>query len=215
MCAAGKDVEGSEVDERCAVVNDDARVLKADEGDEQADAGGNGRLDRGGNGVEDHLAQAGDGQQDEDDAVDQNQNQRVCVAQAEAEADRVDKECVQAHAGGLRQRQVGQEADQDGADDGGNRGRDVDRAVADRAEACEHAGVDHQNVGHRHERGNTGHDLCPDGRTVFLQVESFLHGEISFSLILLRIPAQLFREYHSILSRKKTEGRSLSKITKR
>ena len=106
-------------------------------------------------------------------------------------------------------------ADQDRADDGRDRGRNVDGAVADGAEVCEHTGVDHQNVGHRHERGNTGHDLCPDGRTVFLQVESFLHGEISFSLILLRIPAQLFREYHSILSRKKTEGRSLSKITKR
>ena len=173
--AAGKDVEGSEVDERCAVVNDDARVLKADEGDEQADAGGNGRLDRGGNGVEDHLAQAGDGQQDEDDAIDQNQNQRVCVAQAEAEADRVDKECVQAHAGRLRQRQVRQKADQDRADDGRDGGRDVDRAVADRAEACEHAGVDHQNVGHRHEGGDTGHDLCPDGGSMLLQVKSFLH----------------------------------------
>ena len=172
----GEYVEGSEVDERCAVVNDDARVLKADEGDEQADAGGNGRLDRSGNGLENRLAQAGDSQQDENDAIDQNQNQRVCVAQAESfTADSKDKKCVQTHAGRLRQRQVRQKADQDRADDGRDCSRDVDRIECYALKAGKHVGVDHQNVGHRHEGGNTGHDLCPDGGSMLLQVKSFLH----------------------------------------
>ncbi len=45
--------------------------------------------------------------QDEDNAVNQNENQRVRVAEAEGEADGADEECVQTHAGSLRQRQVG------------------------------------------------------------------------------------------------------------
>ena len=178
---AGEDVEGREIDERCAVVHDDTGVLQADERDEQADTGGDRGLDSGRDGVKDHLAQAGDGQQDEDDAVNQNENQRVCVAQAEGEADGVDEECVQAHAGRLRQRQVGQQTDENGADDGGDGGRDVDRAVADSAEAGEHTGVDHQNVGHCHEGRYTGHDLGAHGRAVFLHFKEIAHvGKPSF-----------------------------------
>ncbi len=178
---AGEDVEGREIDERCAVVHDDTGVLQADERDEQADTGGDRGLDSGRDGVKDHLAQAGDGQQDEDDAVNQNENQRVCVAQAEGEADGVDEECVQAHAGRLRQRQVGQQTDENGADDGGDGGRDVDRAVADSAEAGEHTGVDHQNVGHCHEGRHTGHDLGAHGRAVLLYLKEIAHvGKPSF-----------------------------------
>ena len=173
---AGEDVEGGEVHECCAVVDDDARVLEADEGDEQADTGGDGRLDGCRDGIEDHLAKAGDGKQNENDAVNEDENKTVRVAQAEGEADGVDKKCVQTHAGGLRQREVREKTDQNRADDGGNRGCDVDRAVAHGAEACEHAGIDHQNVGHCHEGGHTGHNLGAHGRAVFLHFKVVAHG---------------------------------------
>lgn len=172
---AGEDVEGREVDESRAVVHDDARVLQADEGDEQADTGGDGGLDRSRDGVEDHLAKTRDRQQDEHDAVNEDEHEGVRVAQAEGEADGVDKEGVQAHAGGLRQREVRQQADEDCADDGGNGGRDIDRAIAHGAEGGEHAGVDHQNIGHCHERRHTGHDLGVDGRAVLLDLKEIAH----------------------------------------
>ena len=62
------------------VAYDDTGVLHADEGNEQADTGGDGDLDGLRDGVEDDLAEAGDGQQDEDDAVDEDQNQRIGIA---------------------------------------------------------------------------------------------------------------------------------------
>ena len=205
-----QDVEGSEVDERCAVVNDDARVLKADEGDEQADASGNGRLDCGGNGVEDHLAQAGDGQQDEDDAVDQNQNQRVCVAQAKAEADRVDKECVQAHAGSQSEGLVGKESHSAHTNGGGQAGSQehaVPQLLTLSTKAREQVGVQGDDVGHRHERGQARQDLCPDGGSVLLQVKSFLH---EYSPSLCNLPRQSGPAdwmYHSTLCLRNTDVR--------
>ena len=84
-------------------VHDDARVLQTDERDEQADTGGDGHLDGVGDGVEDELAQAGDGQQDEDDAVKQHQHEGIGVAQPHADADGIDEVGVEAHAGGLRE----------------------------------------------------------------------------------------------------------------
>ena len=150
-------------------------VLQADEGDEQADTGGDGGLDRSRDGIEDHLAKTRDRQQDEHDAVNEDEHEGVRVAQAEGKADGVDKEGVQTHAGGLRQREVRQQADEDCADDGGNGGRDIDRAVAHGAEGGEHAGVDHQNIGHRHERGDARHDLGLDGRTMFFYLKETFH----------------------------------------
>ena len=172
--------EADDADQRCGVYAQ-TRVLQADERDEQADTGGDRGLDSSRDSVEDHLAKTRDGQQDEDNAVNQDENQRVCVAQAEGEADSVDKKCVQTHAGGLRQREVREKTDQNRADDGGNRGCDVDRAVADSAEAGEHTGVDHQNVGHCHEGRYTGHDLGAHGRAVFLHFKEIAHvGKPSF-----------------------------------
>ena len=168
------------MDKRCAVVHDDAGVLQTDERDEKTDTGGDCRLDGCRNGVKNHLAKTRDGQQDEHDAVDEDEHQTIRIAQTEGEADGVDKKCVQTHAGCLRQGQVCQQTDQNGADDSGNGGCDVDGAVAHGAEACEHAGVDHQNVRHCHEGGHTCHDFGAHGRAVFPHFEVVAHGEKSF-----------------------------------
>ena len=187
------------------VVDHDAGVLQADEGDEQADTGGDGRLDLVGDGVEDDLAQTGNGQQHEDDAVKQHQHQGVGIAQAQAHTHGVDEIGVEAHAGGLRQRQVGQQADEQGAHHGGNGGGHIDGTVADaqhvRAVAKgvrEHTGVDHQNVSHSHEGGDTGHDLRPDGGAFFGYMEETIHKLSPFlNCFPLRLPGATASFYHS------------------
>ena len=129
--AAGEHVERGQADERGGVAYDDTGVLHADEGNEQADTGGDSDLDGLRDGVEDDLAEAGDGQQDEDDTVDEDHDQRIGIRQPHANADRVDEVSVQAHAGRLRERQVGQQTDGYGADDGGDGSCDVDRTITD------------------------------------------------------------------------------------
>ena len=179
---AGEHVEGVQRHAGGGAVHDDARVLQTDERDEQADTGGDGHLDGVGDGVEDEFAQAGDGQQDEDDAVKQHQHEGIGVAQTHADADGIDKVGVEAHAGGLREGEVRQKADEQRADHGGDRRCDIHRTVADaediRAVAegiGKHTGVDHQNIGHRHERGDARHDLGLDGRTMFFYLKETFH----------------------------------------
>ena len=161
---AGVDVEGVEGDAGGGVAHHDAGVLEADEGDEQSDAGGDGHLDLLGDALEDQLSKAGEGEEQEDQAVHQHQHQGVGVGETHAQADGVDEVGIETHAGGLRQGQVGQEADEHGAHDGGEGGGNVDRAIGDvGAEGGEHACVDHEDVGHGHEGGESGKDLSTDG----------------------------------------------------
>ena len=188
------------------VVDHDAGVLQADEGDEQADTGGDGHLDLVGNGVEDDLAQTGDGQQHEDDAVKQHQHQGVGIAQAQAHTHGVDEIGVEAHAGGLRQRQVRQQADEQGAHHGGNGGGHINGPVADAQHVCavakgvrEHTGIDHQNVGHSHEGGDTGHDLRPDGGAFFGYMEETIHKLSPFlNCFPLRLLGAATQFYHYV-----------------
>ena len=194
---AGEHVEGVQVHAGGGIVDHDAGILQADEGDEQADTGGDGRLDLVGDGVEDDLAQTGNGQQHEDDAVKQHQHQGVGIAQAQAHTHGVDKIGVQAHSGGLRQRQIGQQADEQGAHHGGNGGGHINGPVADAQHigavakgVREHTGIDHQNVGHGHKGGDTGHDLRPDGGALFGYMEEAIHKLSPFISFPLRLPAQ-------------------------
>lgn len=119
--------------------------------------------------------------------------------------------------GGLRQGKVGKKADEDGADDGGYGGGDIDRAVADAQDIGavvegirEHAGVDHQNIGHRHEGRQAGHQLRANGRAVLLQFKEFFHFLTSFLLFLgeyipLRCIKKLVDAYVSIIQEKNPE----------
>ena len=159
------------------ILRDEADILQAEERDEQANACGDGLADGVGDGGEDLLAQAGDGQQDEDEAVNENEHKGVGVGEAEADADGINEEGVQAHAGGLCERQIRQQSDEDGADDCRDRGGNVDGAVADAEDVRsvaerigEHVGVDHEDVSHGHERGQTCQDLSSDGGAVLFSV---------------------------------------------
>ena len=111
-------------------------------------------------GFKDDFAQAGNRQQDKDQTVDENQHQRVGIGEPHAEADRIDEECVQAHAGGLCEGQVGKQADQQRAKDCGNCGCDVDRAIAHTVKVCKHPRIDHQDICHGHKRGDARNQFC-------------------------------------------------------
>ena len=69
-------------------------------------------------GQDDHLADLGDGDEDVDQAAQEHHAHGLLPAEAEAEAHGVGEERVEAHAGGLGVRHVGEQAHDQGADDG-------------------------------------------------------------------------------------------------
>ena len=130
-------------DQRRIAVDDQLGVLQADKGHEQADAHADGALQGHGNGVEDALAHVGQGQCDEDDALNKDCHQRQLPAVAHGQHDRVGKVGVQAHAGSQCKGVVGQHSHQCGGNEG-----------------C-----------HRHKRCHTCHDLGLYIGVVFFQVK--------------------------------------------
>ena len=99
---------------------DEAGVDEADEGDEQADADRDGDLQLDRHGVEDEAAQAGRGEQDDDEAVDDHEAHRLRPGDLPDDADR--EERVDAQAGGERERQPGDERRRGSSYAGGQRG---------------------------------------------------------------------------------------------
>ena len=177
VCAADE-IEGAEGNARAGIRNDNACVLQTEESNKESDTGGNRFSDCVGNRGEDLLAQTGDGEQNEDDAVGKDEHKRVGVAQAETDADGVDEEGVQAHAGGLCQRQICQKTDEQGTNDCGNCCGNVDRTIADAENVGsvterigKHPCVDHQNVRHCHEGCQTGKNFGSDCGVVLFQTK--------------------------------------------
>ena len=75
-----------------------------------------------------------------------------------------------------RQRQIGQESDEHRANHSRDSRGDVDSAVGRLSlQGCEHACVDHEDIGHGHEGGETGKDLSPDGGAAFFYAEKLFH----------------------------------------
>ena len=168
-------VERSQTHQRGAV-HHDTGVLETQEGDKQADTGGDGHTDGRGDGIKNLLAQAGDGQQNENDAVGQDQDQGVGIAEAQVETDGVDEIGVEPHAGGLRQGQVGQQTDEHRAEDGGDGRSNVHGVVGDLAfQLGKHAGIDHKDIGHGHKGGEAGDKLGADCGAVLLQFKELFH----------------------------------------
>ena len=204
--ALGQQVEGGQIHAGRGVRHHNARILQTQQSNEQADAAGDRHADGVRQGVKYLFPQAGDGQQDENDAFHQDQHQGVGIGQAEAHADGVDEEGVQAHTAGLGQRQVGHDARQNGAHHSGNGGGDVDGAVRN-AQGIgavakgigEHIGVDHQNIDHGKEGGHTGDKFRPDCGTSFTELEKPFHRESPFSFCWLHY-TMLFEKYHSFSS---------------
>ena len=109
-------------------------------------------------GHDDHLADLGDGDDDVDQAAQEYHAHGLLPAEAEAEAHGVGEERVEAHAGGLRVRHIGEQAHDQGADDG----RDdsgQEHAAPWHTGLRQNLRVDDDDVGHCEERGQTGQNL--------------------------------------------------------
>jgi AAA ATPase containing von Willebrand factor type A (vWA) domain len=167
-------------DEGVGIGDDDAAVFEADERDEEADAAGDGDLqgvrDRG----DDPLADAGDGEDKEDDAVYEDHAQGFGPRDAFAEDDGKGEEGVDAHAGGEGDGVVGEERHDRGRD-GGGEGGDGDECAFVHAGRGENRGVDGEDVGHRGEGGETGLEFASDGGAVLGEAEEALEHGVRFS----------------------------------
>ena len=88
------------------------------------------------------------------------------------------KEAVQTHTGSHGKGLVGQEGHHNTAHSGGNTGGQKYTVPQGRAgiEVGQQVGVQRDDIGHRHEGGQTGHDLCANRRPVFFQFKHFFHG---------------------------------------
>ena len=166
-------VEGMKVNKRGVAVHNNAAVLQAEEGDEQADTRRYGSLYGLWYGVEYNAAQAGNGKYKEHYAVHKNHDERVCIGEVHADAYRKHKKCIKAHAGSLRKRQIGKQAYQKRAEHGGYGRCNIYGVIISVAKCGEHARIDHEYVRHRHERGNAGDKLRAHGCIVLFQVKHY------------------------------------------
>src|ERR1035438_10787339 len=95
-----------------------ACVAKTDESNEEADAAGGGGVELVRNGVENHLADAGGGKCDEDDAGKEDCTEGGLPGDVHLEADGVGEVGVEAHAGRERDGITRDDAHKDGAEGG-------------------------------------------------------------------------------------------------
>lgn len=144
---------------------DEARVDEPDERDEQADRDRDRELQLHRDSVEDELSQPRGGQQHDDDAVDHHEGHRLgprhLVDDAEGE------ERVDAEPGRERERQPGDEAEEDRHDAGGQRrggphGGEGELVAGDVGLARQDDRIQDDDVRHRHEGDQSAADLTAD-----------------------------------------------------
>ena len=95
----GVGVEVAEGHRRGGGGDDDAGVAQTDEGDEEADASGDGGVELVGNGSDELLADASEGEQEEDDSGEEDGSEGGLPGDSHALDDGVGEVGVEAHAG--------------------------------------------------------------------------------------------------------------------
>ncbi len=148
----------AEADEGCGIADDEAGVAKADEGDEESDAAGDGCIEFMGNGAQDHLADAGGGEREEDDAGEEDRAERRLPRDMHLEADGVGEVGIEAHARGERDGIARDDAHENGTERRGEAGGGGDGGQRN-ARGGENGGIDQHDVGHREEGGDAGKNL--------------------------------------------------------
>ena len=129
-----------------------------------------------GNRCHDLFADAGDGEREEDHAVDEHHAEGLGPRDALAEHDCEGEERVDAHAGSEGDRVVGQKRHDHRGERGGERGYGDKRALV-HAGVGQDVGVDDQNVGHRGEGRQAGLEFAADGGFMAIELEETLqHG---------------------------------------
>ena len=171
-------------DQGSAVAHHKAAVFQPNDGDEQADAGGDGRLDGFGNGPDDGLAQANCGNDDEQDTGNKHNDQGLGVAVAHTQHHSIGKEGVQAHTRRLREGKLGVERHQNGSDKGTQAGANEhtvgdfpcqDRIPHDHKGVRQDLRVQDQDIGDGDKGCNTSQHFRTDIGTVLFQFKIPLH----------------------------------------
>jgi len=151
-------------------LRDDAGVDEADDGDEQADTDADGGLQGRGDGMEDGLAEAGQHQDGDDDALEDDQSHGIGPGHALLLGDTEGHEGVETKTRRQRQRVVGHHAHEQGHH-AGHQGRcsgyhrevgvatTTEEATGPVGLRADDQGVEDDDVGHREERGEAAADL--------------------------------------------------------
>src|SRR5699024_7689679 len=151
-------------------------VHQADHGAEQADTHADRGLQAGRNRVEDRLAEASDGQENDDDAVDDHQAHGLWPGQSLGSDEGHRDQGVNAQAGGDAERVLGDDTKSNGhhaSGEGrhrGDAGGSQDVAVDVRSRTQDQW-VQDDDVGHREERDHATADLVGDGGATLRDVE--------------------------------------------
>ena len=132
--------------------------------------------------MDDDLTNLGDGDENVDQATQEHHAQGLLPGEAEAEANGVGEERVEAHAGGLSIRNVGEQAHDERARDGCDDGC-KEHAAPRHSRLRQYLWVDDDDVRHCEERGQTGHDLSGHGGAVLLKMEELFHFSLSLFLL--------------------------------
>ena len=167
--------EAAQTYDRRVILDDDAGVLHADEGNEQTDSGGNAVLQVGRDAVDDGFTSLEEGKDDEDDTFHQNCGQcdgeSICFSAKLTQADCVCEVCIQTKTCGKGDRVVCQECHDECGKCGSKCSCNKDTASIH--DSTQNVGVDGQNISHRQECGETGNDLRADSRAVLFELEQF------------------------------------------
>ena len=141
-------LEIAEADQRGRIVDDDAGILQRDDTEEQTDTGGDGATQRMRDAGDQPASDAGDGEDHEDDARDEDRAQRLLPGKAERRHHREGEEGVEPHARRHADGPVGDQRHHRRAERGRDAGGHEDR-VAVHAGGGQDLGVDEDDVGHR------------------------------------------------------------------
>ena len=169
--------EVAEADQGGRVVHHQTGFLEGDQGEEQADAGGDGRAQRQRNAVDDPLADTQHRQGEEQGGGNEHRAEGDLPAVAHVQDHGVGEEGVQAHAGGEGDGIVGDQTHHRRTDGGGQAGGDEHRPLV-HAGLAEDGRVDEEDVGHGQEGGQTGQDFGAHRGVMRFELEQlFQHGD--------------------------------------
>ncbi len=148
----------AELDQSRGIARDEAGILQADQGEEQADAGGDAELQRQGNGVDQPLAQTCERDQQEQRAGEKHDAERELPIASELGHHGEGEIRVESHAGGERDRIVGVEPHDGGAHRRGETCRH-EYGTMIHADLLQDRRVHEHDVGHGEEGGEAGAKL--------------------------------------------------------
>lgn len=169
--------------QRRRIAHDDTGTLEADKCDEEPDAGRDGELEARRDCIDHHVAELGEREEQEDDALHEHRGKRGLPAVPHIEHHGVGEIRVEAEARCQDEGVVRGQRHDAGADEGRQGRRREDRPAV---KACrrEYAGVDRQDVGDGDECRHTSNDLGLHRRSPLLEMEPPLdclfHTNLSF-----------------------------------